>query len=159
MTGVVVAGRGCERRIAWRPLEDRSTTYRLCGDRLRAIDEVHRFFGRRDARTYVCEAGSSLRRGWRCTYDGVTEVARGGAVGIERIGGDAAVHTRLRTVISGEVEGTGTRDFWLRRRDGFPVRIAATNENSTGTPAGTVEYTERYDLRLRPVRLQARERP
>lgn len=154
-TGVEVRGRGCARRIAWRPLEDRSTIYRLCGERLRAIDEVHRFYGRRDVRTYVCEEGSSLSHGWTCTYDGTTDTARGGPVGTVRIDGAEAVHVRLRTTISGAVEGTGTRDFWLRHADGFPLRLAGTTEHTTGSPVGTVDYRERYDLRLLPGQLPA----
>jgi hypothetical protein len=154
-TGVVVRRTGCGKRIVWRPLEDRVTAYRLCGGRLRSIREVHRFFGRRDERVYRCAPGSSLRDGWRCAYDGTTEVARGGPVGTTRIAGAKAVHVHLDTTIGGDVEGTGTRDFWLRRPGGLPIRIAATNENTTGTPIGPVDYRESYDLRLLIGRLGA----
>ncbi len=155
-SGVAIRRTPCGRRIVWRPLADRITSYRLCGDRLRSIHEVHRFFGRRDARTYRCEEGSSLSRGWRCTFDGATEVATGGPVARRRIDGTEAVHIRLTTRISGDVEGTGKRDFWLRRPDGFPLRLAATNDNSTGSPVGKVDYRERYELRLLPGQLRHR---
>ena len=149
-TGITVKRSGCGRVLDWRPLTDRRTAYRLCGGRLRSIREVHDFYGRRDDRVYECAPSSSLRRGWRCTFDGTTEVARGGVVGTERIGGAATVHVRLTTTTSGNTEGTGTREFWLRRPDGFPVRLAATNDNTTGTFAGDVHYRERYVLQLRP---------
>ena len=146
-TGITIRRSDCGHWLVWRPLRDRSTAYELCGGRLRSIREVHQFFGRRDRRTYRCTESSSLR-GWRCTFAGTTEVARGHVVGVERVGGVETVHVRLTTRISGAVEGTGTRDFWLRRSDGFPVRLAATNENSTDSPVGRVHYRESYELEL-----------
>lgn len=148
-TGLTIERSRCGRRLVWRPLRDRSTAYELCGGRLRSIREVHQFFGQRDRRTYRCTASSSLRRGWRCTFEDTTEVARGGVVGAPRVDGVDTVHVRLTTRITGATDGTGTRDFWLRRTDGFPVRLAATNENSTPSIVGLVDYRESYELRLR----------
>ena len=147
-TRITLRRSGCGHLLVWRPLRDRSTGYELCGRELRSIREVHEFFGRRDERTYRCAAGSTLTRGYRCTARGTVEVARGGVVGVEGAGGGHAVHVRLTTRSSGDVEGTGTRDFWLRRRDGFPVSLAATNANSTASMLGRVHYRERYALDL-----------
>jgi len=148
-TRIAVHRTSCGRLLVWRPLRDRSTAYELCGGWLRSIREVHEFFGQRDRRTYRCAAGASLRSGWRCTFKDTTEVARGGVVGHERVDGIETVHVRLTTRITGGTEGTGTRDFWLRP-DGFPVRLAATNDNSTPSIIGRVHYRERYELELRP---------
>lgn len=147
-TGMTIRRSSCGHWLVWRPLRDRSTAYELCGGRLRSIREVHEFFGQRDLRTYRCTASSSLRRGWRCTFEDTTEVARGRVLGAERIDGVDTVHVHLTTRITGGTEGTGTRDFWLRRSDGFPVRLAATNENSTGSAVGPVHYRESYELEL-----------
>jgi hypothetical protein len=148
VTSITVRRSPCGRLLEWRPLRARSLAYEVCDRQLRSIRDVHRFFGRRERRVYRCAAGSSLRRGWRCTLDGTTEVARGGIVGTERIGGVETVHVRLTTRLTGDVEGTGTRDFWLRP-DGIPVRLAATNESSTRSVVGRVRYRERYELELR----------
>lgn len=149
-TGIRVergAGKHC-RRLVWRPLRDRVTAWKLCGERLVAIDEVHEFFGVRDERTYRCAPGSSLRRGWSCAFGGTTEVATGGVVGRARIAGALADHVRLERRISGSVEGDGRRDFWLRREDGFPVRLAGTTDDVSSSPIGDVRYRERYLLEL-----------
>lgn len=148
-TLIAVHRSSCGRLLVWRPLRDRSTAYELCGGALRSIREVHEFFGQRDRRTYRCAAGSSLRSGWRCTFKNTTEVARGGVVGRERVGGVETVHVRLTTRITGDTEGGGARDFWLRRSDGFPVRLAATNDNFTASIVGRVHFRERYELELR----------
>ena len=148
-TRITVRPTRCGRQLVWRPLRDRSTAYELCGGRLRSIEEVHKFFGRGERTSYRCAASSALRVGWRCRFGDTMEVASGDVVGVERIGGTDAVHVRLETRLSGGVEGTGTRDFWLRRADGFPVRLAATNVSSTASVIGRVHYRERYRLDLR----------
>lgn len=148
-TTVTFRRSGCGRAFVWRPLRDRSLAYELCDGRLRAIRDVHRFFGRTERRTYRCAPESSLRDGWRCVFDGTTEVARGRVVGVESVGGAEAVHVRLTTRLTGGVDGAGSRDFWLRGSDGFPVRFAATNESSTASVLGRVHFRERYGLTLR----------
>ncbi len=140
------------RRLAWRPLRDRVTTWLLCGERLAEIHEVHDFFGNRDERTYRCEPGSSLRHGWSCSYGGATEIASGGVIGHARIAAARVDHVRLKRRISGSVEGQGTREFWLRRGDGFPVRIASTTDDLSPSPIGDVRYREHYTLELKTGR-------
>ena len=109
---------------------------------------MHEFFGTRDERTYDCTSGSSLSGGWRCQFEDTTEAATGGELGTERIDGVETIHVRLETRISGDTNGTGTRDFWLRRSDGFPIRLTATNDNKTSSAVGDVAYRERYELEL-----------
>jgi hypothetical protein len=148
-TGIRVRqqGRGC-RRLVWRPLRNRITTWVLCGEHLVAIHEVHDFFGNRDERTYRCGPGSSLRRGWSCSFGDTTEVATGGVVGRARIAGARTDHVRLERRITGGVQGEGTRSFWLRLGDSFPVRLTGTTDDVSPSPIGDVRYRERYMLEL-----------
>lgn len=149
-TGILVEqidGGRC-RRLVWRPLRDRVTAWLLCGERLVEIQEVHEFFGNRDERTYRCEPGSSLRQGWSCSYGDTTVVASGGPVGRARVAGAPTDHIRLDRRVSGSVQGQGTREFWLRRSDGFPVRLAGTTDDVSSSPIGDVRYRERYSLEL-----------
>jgi len=149
-TGIRVerTGDGRCRRLVWKPLHDRVTAWRLCGGRLVAIHEVHGFFGNRDERTYRCAPGSSLRRGWSCSFGGATETATGGVVGHARVAGVRTDHVHLARRIVGDVNGHGTRDFWLRLGDGFPVRLAGTTDDVSPSPIGDVRYRERYGLTL-----------
>src|SRR5215204_2428395 len=78
----------------WRPFAERVHEWELCGHRLQRFTELHRFFGRDDRRTYLCDARSSLEDGWRCTARGTTETARVVASG--------RAHVRLRTELAGE---------------------------------------------------------
>jgi hypothetical protein len=79
-------------------------------------------------------------------------VARGRVVGIERV--DVAgteietVHIRIATTLSGESRGGGSRDYWLARATGLPVRQLVTNRNVTPSALGEVTYRERYELSL-----------
>jgi hypothetical protein len=149
-TGISVkeTGNGRCRRLVWRPLQDRVTSWTLCGQRLTTIHEVHEFFGNRDERTYRCEPGSTLRRGWTCTYDQTTETATGGVIGRSRIADTPVEHVRLERRIEGGVQGSGVRELWLRRGDGFPVRLAGTTDDVSPSQIGDVRYRERYVLTL-----------
>lgn len=144
---VVETGDGRCRDLIWRPLRERVTAWRICDGELTSIREVHEFFGNRDERTYRCEPGSTLRDGWTCAYEDATETAGGGVVGTERVDGERLEHVRLTRRIEGGVEGTGTREFWLRP-DGFPVRLAGTTDDVSPSPVGDVRYRERYLLTL-----------
>ena len=124
----------------WRPFAERFYEWQLCGRRLRRFTELHRFFGRDDRRTYVCDGQSSLDRGWRCTARGTAETARVVASG--------QGHVRLRTELTGETTGSGTREVWLRA-DGVPERMIVENQSTTPSFLGDVHYRERYELRLR----------
>jgi hypothetical protein len=125
----------------WRPLAERFYEWKLCGRQLRRFTELHRFFGRDDRRTYRCDDESSLERGWSCTAQGTTETAR--------VVSSGRSHVLLRTELTGETTGSGTRELWLRP-DGVPRRLVVENESTTPSFLGDVHYRERYELRLRP---------
>ena len=169
-TTITVTGGGCGVLSRWSVLSDRWTRTEACrlpGGRwrLRAETDVHEFFGHRDERTYRCAPGSLARPpgpasggGYsaRCVIRGTRERQRAVVLGAERVavGGAmvAAVRVRVRTTILGDTTGSGTTDLWLRISDGLVLRRRERNQNATRTFAGTVRYTERYELRLRSLR-------
>lgn len=131
---------GC-RVFRWRPFAERFWEWETCGSRLRRFAELHRFFGRDDRRTYLCDERSSLRAGWRCTAQGTTET------GSVRLSGPA--RALVLTELAGNTTGEGLRDFWMRP-DGVPRRLVVENKSTTPSFLGDVHYRERYVLRLRP---------
>jgi hypothetical protein len=119
----------------WQPFRDRFWEWETCGERLVRFAELHRFFGRDDRRTWVCDEGSTLQHGWRCSSGGTIETAR-------------VAGSRLLTRMTGKTTGSGTRELRLRS-DGVPTRMVIENESTTPSFLGDVHYRERYELRLR----------
>lgn len=169
-TTVTVSASGCGVLARWDALDSRWTRNETCPRRdgawrLRAETDVHKFFGHRDERTYRCTPRSLARPipgapagtdfGADCSISGTAEAERGVVVGRESVAvagrSVAAVHLRVLTTISGDTTGTGTTDLWLRASDGLILRKRERNRSRTPTFAGTVRYTERYDLRLRSL--------
>ena len=142
-------------------LSERSSTWEVCARggawRLSRLGDVHRFFGRRDDRTYRCTDGSvwtALIGSWgaRCVFESTRQTWSGRAVAntTVEVGGRRlpAVHVRLLSRTTGDTEGTGTEHLWLLRDTGLPARWVVRNASTTGTIAGDVHYRESIDLRL-----------
>jgi hypothetical protein len=163
-TTITVTAGGCGILLRWDALEERTTTWEFCpgGDEgwtIAGYREVHAFFGNTVRTDYRCEPGSLWwplddARGvtWtrRCATGETTETAEGRVVGREPVGpgGLTGIHLSLETTLEGSTRGTGTFDVWLEESTGFPLRIAFTNDNRTGSAIGDVHYTERVELRL-----------
>lgn len=139
-TTIAVTRAGCRLVLRWQPLEERLQEWELCdGLKLRRITERHKFFGGDDRRTYLCDPGSRLDTGYRCTTGDTTETARA----VSSSGG----RVLLRTTLTGGTTGSGTRELRLRE-DGVPLLMRVTNESTTPSLVGDVHYLERYELRL-----------
>jgi hypothetical protein len=142
---------GCGVRLRWAALEDRSTTWLLCGPRLdlRTSEEMHRFFGQRDRTAYSCR-GSALRpsgatRSFRCRSGSGVENGRIVVVGTEA----GVLHVRTTGHVSGGDRGTEDVDWWLAPGSAIPTRIVLTSRTSRKVFIGRVHYREDVDLRLR----------
>ena len=150
-TTVTVISTGCGVQLRWESLEDRSTTWLLCGRRLdlRTSEEVHRFFGQRDRTAYRCE-GSVLRpsapaSSFRCRSGSGVEQGRLIVVGTEA----GALHVRTTGHVSAGDRGTEIVDWWLAPGSAVPTRIVLTSRTSRKVFVGNVHYSEDVDLRLR----------
>jgi hypothetical protein len=162
-TTLTVTAAGCGVLLRWDALEERSTTWELCpGDgvwTIAAYREVHAFFGNTVRTEYRCDpgspwwpAGEAAGYTWtrHCSTGETTETALGTSLGPEVAGpGElAATHLSLETTLEGATRGRGTFDLWLEESTGFPLRIAFTNDNKTGSAIGDVRYTEQVELEL-----------
>jgi hypothetical protein len=144
-TTVTAVAKSCGVELRWASLEDRSTTWLLCGARLDLVrsDEVHRFFGQRDETVYAC-TGSVLRsktaRPFSCRSGSGVERGRVVVVG--------PGHVRTVGLVSAGDRGTETVDWWFEPTSVIPARIAMTSRTSRKTFLGRVHYREDVDLRL-----------
>ena len=149
-TTVTAISTGCGVELRWASLEDRSTTWLLCGDRLDLVGstEVHRFFGQRDRTAYRC-TGSVLRpaaasASFRCRSGSGVENGRVLLVGQAR----GELHVRTEGRVTGGDRGAETVDWWLARGSAIPTRITLTSRTSRKVFLGRVHYREDVDLRL-----------
>jgi hypothetical protein len=152
-TTVTAISRQCGFELRWASLEDRSTTWLLCGDRLDLVGstEVHRFFGRRDRTAYRC-TGSVLRpatapASFRCRSGSGLENGRVVVVGRAR----GRLHVRTEGRVTGGDRGVETVDWWLVPGSAIPTRITLTSRTSRKVFLGRVHYREDVDLRLGSV--------
>jgi hypothetical protein len=149
-TTITEVSTGCGIRLRWAALEDRSTTWLLCGPRLdlRTSEEAHRFFGERDRTAYRC-AGSVLRptatfEYFRCRSRSGVETGRVVVIGTQA----GALHVRTSGRVSGGDDGTEVVDWWFTPGRAIPTRIALRSRTSRKVFLGRVHYREDADLRL-----------
>lgn len=163
-TTITVRHDGCGLVERWDALEERWDERESCrtdaGDALRRTTSHHEFFGRADTRTLRCDGltyPASARPGdsWpmTCASENTTAHLRLEAVGWEdiEISGQAVrtLHVRVRTRITGEQEGTGTRDVWGSVDTGLAVRERSTLTTYSNQPVfGRTRYHESYEIRL-----------
>jgi hypothetical protein len=149
-TTVTAISTACGVELRWASLEDRSTTWLLCGARLDLVGstEVHRFFGQRDRTAYRC-TGSVLRpaaasAAFRCRSASGLESGRVFVVGRARGG----LHVRTTGRVSGGDRGIETVDWWFAPGSAIPTRITLTSRTSRKVFIGRVHYREDVQLGL-----------
>jgi hypothetical protein len=157
---------GCGATERWTAGSRRSTTSEYClepgGRRLRALVDVHEFFGQPFRLRYRCRGplvppARRLREGrsWtdRCNALGATVVATQRVAGIERVRSRghrvSAVRLVTRARFGGVIRGTSVIDSWLSRRDGLVLRRQVRSASRVESPIGTVGARERYEIVLR----------
>ena len=157
-TTITVVEVPCGVRLRWDALAGRSTTWTLCtrtpGPNLRAIDEVHSFFGRHDRTLYVCTppaTGNTDRFDCRSKHDVQTGREIGAAPARFDVGGQRlqALHYRTTGRVSGADRGTETTEWWLDSQGGLPLELVGSNRTSRLEPLiGRAHYREDVTLRL-----------
>jgi hypothetical protein len=157
---------GCGYTERWVAGRRRSTTSDYClepgGRRLRALVDVHEFFGQPFRLRYRCRGpvvppARQLRpgRAWtdRCAALGATVEAQQRVLGIERLRSRGrrvtAVRLRTRARFAGVIRGRSTIDSWLSRRDGLVLRREVRSQSRVESPIGTVGAREGYEIVLR----------
>ncbi len=156
---------GCELNERWDGTPERWTEWLYCieGDQwqLRSVTDHHEFFGRAEEYSYRCSGrrvprpariAEGFRWTDRCRARATAAVARGEvvSVGPVRAAGTTveAVHLRVRTALSGRVQGAYVLDSWLRRKDGLLLRRTFDSETRARSVVGTVPARERYTLSI-----------
>ncbi len=157
-TTITVVEVPCGVRLRWDALAGRSTTWTLCtrapGPKLRALDEVHSFFGRHDSTAYVCAPpanGSTGSFHCRSRHDVQTGEEIGAPPVRIDVGGQPVQTQRYRTVgrVTGTDRGTETTEWWLDSHSGLPVELVVSNRTSRPEPLiGLARYREDVTLRL-----------
>ena len=157
-TTITVVEVPCGIRLRWDALAGRSTTWTLCtrtpGPNLRAIDEVHSFFGRHDRTLYVCVPpadGNTDRFDCRSKQD--VQTGREVSAAPARLDVDGqrlkALHYRTTGRVSGADRGTETTEWWLNALGGLPLEVVVSNRTSRPEPLiGRAHYREDVTLRL-----------
>ena len=128
------------------------------------MTDHHEFFGRAEEYSYRCSGrrvprpariAEGFRWTERCRASRTSAVARGEvvSVGPVRAAGTTveAVHLRVRTALSGRVQGAYVLDSWLRRKDGLLLRRTFDSETRARSVVGTVPARERYTLSIRAL--------
>jgi hypothetical protein len=163
---ITVARADCGTALRWDVLRGRSTTWTQCtapdgGESLARVDETHRFFGRTERTDYACadttarpataEPGATWEVSCR-TPKGIVERGTGTVVSHERlrVGESSVPVTRLRfdTSFSGTTSGSTTREMWVERETGLPVRVVLRSTTVNPSLLGDVTYRERVQLDL-----------
>lgn len=163
---ITVTPTGCGTALRWDVLRGRSTTWTQCtaadgGEALARIDETHRFFGRTERTDYTC-AGTTARPAtaepgatWEVscrTAKGIVERGTGTVVSHEHlpVGTSSVPVTRLRfdTSFSGTTRGSTTREMWVERETGLPVRVVLRSTTVNPSLLGDVTYREGVQLDL-----------
>ena len=154
-TTIIVVGTACGVRLRWDALAGRSTTWTLCirsgGVALRALEEVHSFFGRTDLTRYACTQGGGGSFACRAAHSTATgresaAVRAGVEVGGVRV---PALRVRMTANVGGGASGTETVEWWLQPGTGLPLELAVTGRTSRPEPlVGQAHYREQATLRL-----------
>ncbi len=148
----------------WQPLVQRWTEGYLCvkpkTSHVVAVRDFHEFFEKSKLVSYACSGrsvpyASKLRPGmqWKtkCTSDKGTVISNAKVVGLEKVkvAGERieAVHLRALATLSGDPDGTDTRDSWIRRSDGLLLRRTDSSKAHVDVSGGG-DFTERYEIDL-----------
>ena len=159
---------GCELTERWDGTVERWVEWRYCieGDQweLRSVTDHHEFFGRIEEYSYRCSGRqvprpAVIKEGFRwtdrCRARRTGAVARGEveSIGPVKAAGATveAVHLRVRTALSGRVQGAYVLDSWLRRSDGLLLRRTFDSETRVRSVVGSVPARERYSLDIRAL--------
>jgi hypothetical protein len=161
-TAITVRPVSCGLSLRWQPLAERVTTWTLCmrGSmiELRAIDQLHRFFGQDDHTRYACTGGVIVpgTAGGAASAFGCRAGAGREAISVRRLGVAAvtvagrrleAAHVKTVARVGGENRGSETIEWWLDGR-GLPLRIVLRSRTSRHVFLGTVNYREDAELQL-----------
>jgi hypothetical protein len=163
---ITVTRADCGTALRWDVLRGRSTTWTQCdasdgGETLARVDETHRFFGRTERTDYTCT--DTLARPVRAkpgttwtvacdTAKGIVERGTGTVVAQTQLPvGDGTVpvaRLRFETTFSGATRGSTTREMWVERETGLPVRVVLRSTTVNRSLLGDVTYRERVRLDL-----------
>lgn len=166
-TTVTYLRTACGRTDRWQPLQERVSTDDVCrtaaGAELRRSVQRRSFFGQTEEQVLICQPGlvlvptgarpGSTTRG-ECRSDDTVAALTFRFVGFERalVGGRSIEVLHLSTAgrLTGSTRGSTSREGWFTR-SGLLVRVRATTDSVRDTSAGTVRYTETYELRLQSL--------
>jgi hypothetical protein len=159
-TTITVRRAPCGLTLRWQPLAGRVTTWTLCTRsstiELRAIDQLHRFFGQDDRTRYACSGGvivpgHEASPPFDCQAGSGTETVSAQSLGTARVrvGGHLIDAVRVRTLarVGGSNRGSETVEWWLDVH-GLPLHIVLRSRTSRRVFLGTVHYREDAELRL-----------
>lgn len=161
---------GCGGESRWQPLRERLGTSETCrgpaGVELRRSVQRREFFGQSEEQVLTCEPGLVVlpddpRPGrtfsGRCSSDDTVTVLTVRVQGVTSmvVGGRRVevVHLRIDGRLTGSSRGTTQREDWVTRA-GLLVRSRVSTETDRDTSAGTVHYSEAYELRLESLEPQ-----
>lgn len=159
---ITVTKDDCGMTLTWDVLEERSSTYTVCGDDDQSLpewSERHRFFGQDDKSVWRCDdvpwlpaadAGAELP--YRCESADTVQEGTLTVVGLEPVvvGGATIEALRLRVEAeeTGAARGTLVEERWLEPATGLPLRVDYRVETANDSPIGDVSFEERYELSL-----------
>lgn len=155
---------GCGTQDRWQPLKQRLSVNTLCPGPLglEARDSVQRreFFGQSEEQVLSCtpglvlvpyrpRPGSSSTGTCRSDDTRVALTARVLDVSPMTVGGRTvtAIHVEVVGTLTGSTRGSTHREEWFTST-GLLLRGTGSTDTDRDTSAGTVHYTETYDVRL-----------
>jgi hypothetical protein len=163
---ITVTKADCGTALRWDVLRGRSTTWTQCeaadsGETLARVDETHRFFGRTERTDYTCAdtiarpADAEPGTTWKVACDtakGIVERGTGTVVARAELpvgeGTVPVAQLRFETSFSGTTRGSTTREMWVERETGLPVRVVLRSTTVNPSLLGDVTYRERVQLDL-----------
>jgi hypothetical protein len=163
---ITVTRADCGTALRWDVLQGRSTTWTQCtsedgGEALASVAETHRFFGRTEHTDYTCvdtlarPAQSEPGTTWKVACDtenGIVERGTGTVVAHAELpvgeGSVPVAQLRFETTFSDKTRGSTTREMWVERETGLPVRIVLRSTTVNASLLGDVTYRERVQLDL-----------
>jgi hypothetical protein len=164
---ITVTAAPCGMTLTWDVLEERASTYTVCGDgpelSLAEWSERHRFFGQDDRNYWRCEEvvwlpvepEADLQLPYRCESSDTLQDGTLTIVGTEPVVVDGteldAVRVRIEATETGTARGSLAEERWLEPVTGLPLRIVYQVETKNDSPIGDVTFEERYDLLLRSL--------
>lgn len=164
-TTLTITATDCGRLQRWTPIEERWDEEQLCltdsGLERQTLHTHHEFFTMADDQDFVCQDGylvlpaePTVGQTWTtdCQAGSVHITGTGQVVGFEerQVAGTPVetVHVRIDETATGSSAGPSSDDYWLRATDGLLIERASAVQSRSDSPVGTVEYEERFSLRL-----------